>query len=543
MIFNVKYFMFPVVCAFAFVASSMFLSCSSGRNNEAISGIDTTAILRYRLASDPPTLDVAHSTDTESAAVLLKMFDGLVQFDPITLSVKPAVAKSWKISDDGLAYTFHLRKHVFFHSGRRVNAEDFKYSFERILDPKTASERVWVLSPIKGANEYNSGRAQSIAGIVVPDSFTLLLRLEKAFAPFLSQLCMEAASVVPREDVEREDRDFSSHPIGCGPFRFKEWKRGSEVILDRFERYYGEPVKFKGIRYKIFSNVQVAFQQYLSGDLDFLTEIPQGRMKSLEKTRPKEVQKWPILGIYYYGFHLEKPPFKGNLLLRKAISHAIDRKKICDVIFEKLAVPARGILPPGIQGHDSTYNGYAYDIDKAKSLLAEAGYPEGKGLPLITLWFNQNERHSRVAQYVQAVLSEIGIKIRLKELEWGTYLQALREGEPAFYRLGWVADLPDADNFLYPLLHSSQSEGGDNHAHFQNSRFDSLVDAARMEKDPGNRVSLYQQADRLAMENAVWIMISYSRDVCLIKPEWKGFQLSRQGDFAIPLERMYKINE
>ncbi len=494
-------------------------------------------MLRYRLDGDPPTLDVAHGTDTRSATILLKVFDGLVQYEPTTLKVVPAVARSWIISKDGRLYTFTLRNNAFFHNGRKVTAHDFKYSFERILNPKTASERVWVLSPIQGATAFESGKAGEVSGIRALSDSILELRLETQFAPFLGQLCMEAASVVPREEVEKGE-DWLQHPVGCGPFRLASWSRGNEIVLERFDRFYGDSIKYAGIRFKILPSVDVAFQQYLSGDLDFLDEIPQGRVAELRTQRPAELSVWPILGIYYIGFNLDRPPFKDNLNLRRAFCRAIDRQAMCDAIFEGMAEPAQGILPPGIEGFDSTIAGYAYNPQEAKRLLAEAGFPEGKGLPGIRLWFNQNERHRKVAQYMQSLLAEIGVKIELKEMEWGTYLGALQEGEPELFRLGWVADLPDADNFLYPLLHSSEIGKGDNFSHFRNTEFDALIASARATTKAAERVDLYRKADRLASEQAAWIMISYSRDACLLKPDWKGLALSKQGDFAIPFERL-----
>lgn len=493
--------------------------------------------LQYRLDGDPPTLDVAHSTDTRSATILLKVFDGLVQYEPTTLKVIPAVAKSWTVSKNGLLYTFILRDRAFFHNGRKVVAQDFKYSFERILNPKTASERVWVLAPIKGAKDFSKGEAREVAGIVAVNDSILQLHLEAPFAPFMGQLCMEAASVVPSEEVAKGEA-WLSRPVGCGPFQFVSWNRGNELLLKRFDKFYGDSVPYAGIRFKILPSVEVAFQQYLSGELDFLDELPQGRAEELRKQRPAETFIWPILGIYYIGFNLEHPPFAGNLALRQAFCRAVDRKQMCRAIFEDMAEPAAGILPPGIEGYDSTITGYPYDALEAKRLLAQAGYPGGRGLPVIRLWFNQNERHRKVAQYLQSLLADLGVKIELKEMEWGTYLGALQEGEPALFRLGWVADLPDADNFLYPLLHSSEIGKGDNFTRFRNSEFDSLVETARAETDAARRTVLYKEADSLATEQAVWIMISYSRDACLLSPKWKGLELSKQGDFAIPFEKL-----
>ncbi len=499
----------------------------------------TPKSFRYRLGTDPPTLDPAYSTDTSSAAIVLHIYDGLVRFDPETMDVIPAVAESWEISEDGLDYVFHLKRGVKFHNKREVKAEDFKYSFERVLSPKTGSPRTWVLEPILGSLEFMEGNADNLYGVNVIDDYTLKIRLEKPFAPFLAQLCMEAASAVPVEEVERWGEDFTSHPVGCGPYRFVEWNHDINVKLEAFDEYYDRVPQLKSVEYVVVPDVSVAYQKYLAGELDLLNEIPPGQLKATVDRYPDEVKVWPVLTIYYLGFNHSKPPFKDNLKLRQAICYAIDRESICQVIQEGAATPAKGILPPGIPGHDPTIEGYEFDLDRAESLLEEAGYPQGMGLPPITLWYNTNEHHERVAQFVQSNLKKIGVEVKLKSLDWAAYLQACENNEPEFYRLGWVADYPDADNFLYILLHSSQTGASGNYSRYSNPHFDRLVEDARVTSDPQKRISLYTEADRLATRDAAWAVIYYQSEQMMIKPKWKGLVLPAQGDFVIPLGDLY----
>jgi peptide/nickel transport system substrate-binding protein len=490
---------------------------------------------RYRIATDPPTLDPAHSTDTTSGAVVLKIFDGLVQFDPLTLNVIPAVAESYKISEDGLTYSFTLRRDVTFHNGRGVQAEDVRYSFERTMRSETKSPRTWVLNPIRGAQAFSDGQAESIEGIRLPDQWTVELNLEKPFAPFLAQLCMEAASIVPREECERWGDEFKSHPVGCGPFRFVSWQHDIHVILEKNPSYYDGSSYLERIEFRILPSVATAFEEYKAGGLDFLDQLPPGQLKRIQSQFPQDVHVWPYLSIYYIGFNHQVPPFKDNVLLRKAVNYAVDKEKICKAVKEDVSYPARGVLPPGIPGFNPNLEGYPYDLKKAKTLMAEAGYPGGKGLPEITLWHNRDQRHRLIGECIQYYLGEIGIRLKLKNVEWAAYLEACEEGRPVLYRMGWVADYPDADNFLYILLHSSQAGSAGNYARYSNPAFDRLVAEAQTLSDPEKRIQLYQQAEEIIVNDAAWLFVYYDREVALIKPDWDGILLSPQGDFTIPL--------
>jgi peptide/nickel transport system substrate-binding protein/oligopeptide transport system substrate-binding protein len=501
-------------------------------------GEDRSNTLVCRFMSDPPSLDPAHSTDTTSGTVTALIFDGLVDLDPETLEPVPAVAESWDVSEDRLTYTFHLRKGVKFHNGREVKAADFRYTFERTMSPDTASERTWVLEFIKGADEFRKGKAKRMEGVEVLDDYTLRLTLKSPYPLFLHDLSMDAANVVPREVAEKWGDDFVDHLVGCGPYRFIRWKRYAVVELEAFDAYYQGRPKIDRIEFKVIPSQDVALLKYERGELDVLEQLPSGRVRDTRQKYPQEVKTWPIVGTYYIGINNEKPPFKGNLKLRRALNYAVNKKAICEAIGEGIPTPARGILPPGIPGHDPNLEGYPYDPELAKKLLAEAGYPGGKGLGVIELWYNTDQGHGRICIQVQNDLRALGMKVKLRNYDWGTYIKACEEGQPMLMRMGWIADMPDPENFLYVLLHSKKI-GIDNYARYSNKEFDNLVEKARFTGDPEERIALYQQAEKMAVDDAVWIFIYYYRDVMMCKPYVKGIVFPVQGDFRLPFPKMW----
>jgi len=496
---------------------------------------DGRRIFRYRLATDPPYLDPIHTTDTSSATIVFRIFEGLVDLDPLTLEVVPSIAESWEISEDGLQYTFHLKKGVKFHNGREVTSDDFRYSFERCLTPENMSERSWVLAPIKGAQEMLQGTAKSLSGMETPDDYTVILTLEKPFAPFLSYICMEAARVAAREGVH-EDRFI---PIGTGPFKFISWDHDIRVSLEVFEDYHDGKAGIERVDYEIIPDVGVTYQKFVAGELDLVNEIPPGQLRLIRERHPDALKLWPFLRNEYIGFNHTRPPFKDNLKLRQALCWAVDRKRIVEDLYEGAAQPAHCILPPGMPERDDTIEGYGFDLDKAKKLLAEAGYPDGKGLPELMLWYNNNEMHQQNVQFIQSTFKKIGVNVRLKSLDWPAYLKACENHEPDLYRLGWVADIPDADNFLYILLNSAQIGSPGNYSGYSNPEFDRLTNEARISTDPEHRIELYRKADRLATEDACWIHIMYSMQRILFNPDYDGLVLPLQGDFRIPIERLH----
>ena len=491
--------------------------------------------LAYRFKTDAPSLDSAQLRDTTSSTVAQCIYDGLVEQDPLTLEVRPELAESWDVSEDGTVFTFHLRKGVLFHNGREVTADDFKYSMERVLSPATAANQRWVLEEIKGSDDFKGSPGEHVEGIEVLDRYTLRLTIKRPYQPFLGLLSMEAASPVPREEVERWGEDFTSHPMGCGPYKFVKWKRDAAIVLERFEGYWGEAPQIKYIKFTVIPDDAVALEKYLNGDFDMLMELPVKRIRELLNDYPNEAHLWPMLGVNYIAFNHTKPPFKDNRALRQAFNYAVNKQAICDVILEGIPSPSRGVLPPGFPSFDETLEGYPYDKDKAEALLAEAGYPNGEGLPEIALQYNTSEAHEAVCQAVQNNLREIGVRVRLKNLEWAAHLESIKHHEPPMFRAGWLADGPAEDNFLQLLVTGKET----NYSGYSNAEYDALFEQARFATDPDEQRRLYRAANRFVVEDAAWLFINWYRDTMMIKPYVKGWVEPLQGDFRIPLHKLY----
>lgn len=504
-------------------------------------------IFRWPSASDPPTLDPAHVVDTTSDRVARFMFNGLVDMDLKTFKPIPSLAEKWAISRDGKVYTFYLRKGVKFHPpvNREVTAEDFKYTFERFLNPKTRSENTWILEDIKGAPALIEGKTETLEGVKVIDRYTLQITLERPFAPFLSKIVLSNTFVVPWEEAEKWGDAFTEHPCGTGPFKFVEWIHDVHVKLIRFDDYFKGKPYLEGIEFRIIPEEATRLAEFQAGNLE-VVDIPFGMIKFLQAD-PKwkdMVVIYPMLGIYYVGFNMEKEPFKNNKKLRQAFNYAVDRKGICEVIREGAAIPAKGFSPPSLPGFDPTIEGYTYNPEKARQLLAEAGYPGGKGLPSITYWHNApSKTHSAIAQYIQANLRDIGVNVDINTMDWAAYLQFCQEGKPQMFRMGWVADYADPDDFLWVNFHSANIGPRGNYSRYSNPRVDALLSLAQEITDWDQRVKLYSEAERILIEDAPVIFVYWYVATGMLQPYVKNFEFCHfdgQPEFAhTPVEKVW----
>ncbi|HEY3177148.1 MAG TPA: ABC transporter substrate-binding protein [Candidatus Polarisedimenticolia bacterium] len=500
------------------LGSLLLASCHSA---EAIPAAST---VRLRLAQDPITLDPALATDQHSIAVVSQIFDGLVEFDPADLSVRPALAERWEISDNGLRYTFHLRPEARFHNGHPVTAEDVAFSFRRVLSPATKSNRQWVLSALAPDR------------IRVIDERILELTLLRPFAPLLTMLCLEAASIVPRDVYGAPGSSPERQPVGAGPFLLESWVPGERITLRRFASSSAADPRLVGrVVYRIIGSEATALEEYLSGGIDIDDEIPSGRRRELGSKLAGEYRRWAQPAIAYLGFNHRAAPFAGNRALRQAFNHAVDKAYICDVLNEGKDVPAGGVLPRGVPGYDPGLIGYPYDPERARALLAEAGYPAGRGLPEIVLYYNTSESQRRIMERVQINLAGIGVKIRLKSLDPAALMKSLEAGEPAFFRMAWLSETPDPDSFLTPVLHSASGPAEGNFARYSNPEFDRLIDRARGTGDARQRMEMYREAQRIAVEDACWVFLYFYGDEALVAPRVQGLVLPVLGDFLAPL--------
>lgn len=434
----------PVLCCLLF-AMLVLPGISCRRSDEG----RLHGYLYLRLNSNPTTLDPALITDVLGGGIAAKLFNGLVRFND-NLDIIPDLARSWTLSEDQVTYTFHLRRDARFSNGRKVTAQDFRYSFERVLNAKTKAPLTWVLDKIGGANEFTAGKAKNVSGIQPVDDHTLILRLKKPFGPFLSLLAMTTAYVVPHEEAERLGPDFGTHPVGSGPYILTEWKHGQHLEFTAREDYFEGRPKLKGIYYRVIPEDLTAVLEFETGHLDVLL-IP-----SSEYHRYTTDPAWrdlvygrPGLNSYYIGLNCTRPPFN-DIRVRQATNMGIDRQRILNTVFEKRGVLANGPIPPGLwknRAWPQATKGYLFDQKKAKELIREAG-AEGT---TIKIYISADPEVLDIVEVVQNYLAKIGLKAEITQLDWSAFKQAVNQGEPDAFWLSWWADYPDPENFLFPF--------------------------------------------------------------------------------------------
>ncbi len=487
--------------------------------------------------SDPPTLDPAHATDTTSSAVIRQVFDGLLELDEKLVPVA-ALASGVTVSADRRVYTFKLRPGVKFHNGRVLTAGDVKYSFERAAKGK----RPWVFEKLQGARDFVKGGATEIAGVRVVDDHTVELKLDRPFAPFLHLMAYDAAAVVPREEVDKRGTGFASHPVGTGAFRFVSWRRDDQVVLERFPEHFRGPAHLDRVAFRIIPAEITRFNEYRAGQLD-VTDIPTGQCRSVQADRQLrgEAAIWPTLGTHAVRFNVERPPYT-DLRVRQAIAHAIDPAIVVERLLEGCVHPARGLMPPALPGYSPDVRRLPLDRERARKLLAEAGFPGGRGLPPMAFNFNTADLNQRIAELLQAQLKEVGIPLELRRLDWAAHIRLLDEGTAGFFRQGWIADYPDPENFVTVLFHSKNIGAAGNTSRYRNPRVDKLLDEGDTMTPGAARDKRYQEAEQILVDEAGWIALYHYASRALIKPHVKGLErspLSSAPEFLAPLRKVW----
>ena len=477
---------------------------------------------RVNLGTEPPSLDWSLATDHVSFNVISNLMVGLTEFDK-DLKPAPVIAKSWEFQDGGKKIVFHLRDDVQWSDGKKVRAQDFEYSWKRLLDPKTASQYAYILFDVANAQEYNEGKVKdaSTVGVQAQDDQTLIVTLRHPASYFLAITTFEV-TYPQRQDVIEKFAMRWTEPkniVTNGPFRLTHWRHENEIELSANPTFFrGKPSLEKVTMYMV-NEKTTAVTMFEQGNLDFIDDhsIP-----PLDKPRLSKMPGYklvPQLRGEYYAFAVDRKPFD-NPKIRKAFAMAIDRD-VLPKILQGGQTPATSWIPPGMLAHNPEI-GLKFNPAGAQGLLKEAGYPDGKGLPPIVLGYNTDEEKKLVAEAIQSMWQKhLGVVVKIENQEWKVFLKKLQTDPFPAFRSGWGADYPDPDNFM--KLFTSNS--GNNHGRWKNSRYDQLLELAARELDAKKRAQLYDDAQKMLTEtDAAIVPLYWKAEATMLNPKFTGLE-------------------
>jgi oligopeptide transport system substrate-binding protein len=474
------------------------------------------------LGTEPPSLDWSLATDHVSFNVIANLMVGLTEFDK-QLKPAPVIAKSWDFLEGGKRIIFHLRDDVQWTDGKKVRAQDFEYSWKRLLNPKTASQYAYILFDIVNAQEYAEGKLKdpSAVGVRAQDDQTLVVTLRHPASYFLAITTFEVTYPQRQDVIEKFDTRWTepANIVTNGPFRLASWKHENEIELRANPGYFrGKPAIERVTMYMV-NEKTTAVTMFEQGNLDFIDDhsIP-----PLDKPRLAKLPGYklvPQLRGEYYSFAVDRKPFD-NPKLRKAFALAIDRE-VFPKILQGGQTPATSWIPPGMLAHNPEI-GLKFNPTEARRLLSEAGHPDGKGLPSIVLGYNTDEEKKLVAEAIQSMWQKhLGVIVRIENQEWKVFLKKLQNDPFPVFRAGWGADYPDPDNFM--KLFASNS--GNNHGRWKNSRYDQLLELAARELDAKKRTKIYDEAQKLLTEIDVAIVPLYWKaESTILSPRFTGLE-------------------
>ncbi|KFE36254.1 ABC transporter substrate-binding protein [Thioclava atlantica] len=469
-------------------------------------------IVTYK--DDVATLDPAIGYDWQNWSMIKSVFDGLMDYVPGTTELRPGLAESYEISDDGKTFTFHLRKGVKFHNGREMTAEDVKYSLDRVTTPATQSPGAGFFGSIKGYDAMADGSATSLEGVTVVDPYTVQIELSRPDATFLHVMALNFSSVVPKEEVEKYGTDFGKHPVGTGAFKLSDWTIGQQLVLTKNADYWRDGVPYLDqITFEVGQEPIVALLRLQKGEVDVPGDgIPPAKFNEV-MGNPDEASHVVVGGQLHTGYitlNVEMAPFD-KVEVRQAINMAINKDRIVQMINGR-ATPATQPLPPSMPGYTKDYAGYAFDPEKAKAMLAEAGYPDGFETELYVM---NTDPNPRIAQAIQQDLSSIGVRADIKALAQANVIEAggTPKTAPMIWSGGmaWIADFPDPSNFYGPILGCAGAvEGGWNWSWYCNKDLDAMAAEADSIVDPAKtdeRLKMWSDIYMKVMEDAPWVPV------------------------------------
>ncbi len=506
-------------------------------------------VFHYNEPKTISSLDPAFAKNMANSWVVNMLFNGLVQFDS-NLAIQPSIAKTWEISEDGLNYRFLLRTDISFHNdeafksgqsqGRKVIASDFVYSFKRILSPKTASPGRWVFANV----DTSSGK-----GLEALNDSELVIRLQKPFPPFLGILAMGYCSVVPEEAVKKYGNDFRNHPVGTGPFQYFLWKENVKLVLHRNENYFEKDKQGKKLPYldavsiTFVSDAQSSFMAFLQGRTDFLNGLDDGSYKDAILTRKGELKpelkasnyliRSPFLNTEYLGFLVTDTGLatKGSPVkskdFRQAVNYALDRRKMLRYIRNGVGIAGEaGLVPPSLFDSDTIRKdympkyGYSFNPEKSKQLLKKCGYLDKMGRPEVKLFITS--QYTDLCEFIQHQLEDVGLKVKLEVNPPSTHADLVAKSQAPFFRKSWIADYPDAENYLSLLYGKNFTPNGPNYTLYNSDIFNQLYQTAMGTNSLVERNTYYRKMDSLAVQDAPVVVLFYDESLRFVSKKVSG---------------------
>lgn len=490
---------------------------------------------RY-FSGEPVSIDPLNSQESEGLEITKQLFDGLVDYDPVTMKTVPAVARAWKANVSNNVFTFYLRKGVRFHNGREVTAPDFKWSWERVVRKGSGSDIAYHFAPIKGFEKLAAGKSKGLVGVRAVDKYTLEVTLAYPYAEFPTILGHPVFSPVPREVIRRDPKGFAEAPVGNGPFRMAgKWRHGRAINIRRFERYYGQKAHLDSVLFQIFDSEQAGFIAFKAGALDY-SPIPTGQVAASRTEYGKRalVGKAQLV-VSMFGFNLNNRTLGESVALRQAINYAIDRQAIAKIVFEGSRVPANKMVPDILLAGGGER--YKKDPGRSRLLLSRAGYGKKKQVNL-RITYATGTGFDEVAQLIQQDLGDVGITVKLEGLEQGAFIDAMRGGKLQLFAFNWGADYPTADALLYPLLYSKSQ---DNLTHYASKNVDNWLLGARAASAGSERSQLYSKISDKTISDAPVAPLTFYSSRLVYGRNVRGFM--RTGLDDTPLDKVWLVSQ
>jgi peptide/nickel transport system substrate-binding protein len=478
------------------------------------------------LLAEPVTMDPPQITDLNSTRVIKRMFEGLTAQELGSYKIVPGLAQSWDISKDGLTYTFKLRPNVKFHDGTALTAEAVRFCFERQMNDKGPYYAT-------GTYPYVKGFLGNVAGVEVIDPLTVQIKLKAPLTPFLQYLAHHSLYIYSPEALKKFGKDIVKNPVGTGPFKLETWEPGVKVVLARNAQYWGGAPKIRQAIYVPIIEAQARLAAIKTGEIDLTMDVPPDSLAELRKDANVVVAETNSSAVWYVTLNTRHPILKDRRV-RQALNYAVNKEAIIRDILKDTAIVARGPMSP-VYGpyYEDSLPKYPHDLEKARTLLKEAGYGGGFDLTFLVPESGSGMQSPvEMATVIQANLGQVGVRAKIQTMEWGAYLKKYLEA-PDMAEMSWNPSIGDPDHMMYMLLSSDRFPPAFNAGFYQNDKVDDLLRKGRTTIDEKTRVPLYKEAQKLVVEDAPWIFVDHGKQVIIHRKRVQAFKLHPNFDLVL----------